>query len=132
MNASAARIEVLRDPTRPVVLVRLFGEFDTHDLKALRVALDGAVATRSETSVDLSRVAFMDARCSRELAVRSWADRDRLSLRNPSWQARASLRACGFTERPELRFAEEAHVTREAVEARGTTRNGRASLAGVA
>ena len=45
--------------------------------------------------VDLSRVAFLDVRCARELAVRSFRRGDNLTLRNPSWQARVSLEACG-------------------------------------
>ena len=45
--------------------------------------------------VDLSRVAFLDVRCARELAVRSLRRGNCLTLRNPSWQARASLEACG-------------------------------------
>ena len=125
----AAGIEVLREPNRLVVLVRLSGEFDAHDLEALREALDGAASPQGATFVDLSGVTFMDAPCGRELAAR--ARRDRLSLRNPSWQARASLGACGLAARSGSRPAGEPRGTRETAEIRGT-KDGTASLSGAA
>ena len=131
MKGWAAGIEVLRDPDRPVVLVRLSGEFDAHDLEALRQALDGAVGAQSATFVDLSGVTFMDAPCGRELAARSWARRARLSLRNPSWQARASLRSCGLAERSGCRSAGGPRGTRETAKARGT-KDGTTSFSGAA
>lgn len=76
--------------------VELHGEFDIFDLQRLRDVLEGALRTGAMVDVDLSRVAFLDARCARELAHRSLRRGDRLTLRNPSWQARASLEACGI------------------------------------
>lgn len=76
--------------------VGLRGEFDVSDLQPLRDVLDGALRTGTMIDVDLSGVAFLDARCARELAVRSLRRGDRLALRNPSWQARASLEVCGI------------------------------------
>lgn len=75
--------------------VGLRGEFDVSDLQPLRDVLEGARRTGAMIDVDLSGVAFLDVRCARELAVRSLRRGDRLTLRNPSWQARASLEACG-------------------------------------
>ena len=75
--------------------VGLRGEFDVSNLQSLRDVLEGARRTGAMIDVNLSRVAFLDVRCARELAVRSLRRDDRLTLRNPSWQARASLKACG-------------------------------------
>lgn len=132
MRGLGARIEVLRDLDRAVVRVRLSGEFDAHDLEALREALDGTVNTQSPTSVDLSGVTFMDARCGRELALRSRSTLDRLTLRNLSWQASASLRACRLAERSELRSGGDARGTGGGAEARTATKDGTANLVGVA
>ena len=79
---------------RPGVLVELFGEFDAHYLKSLRRVLDDASNSGSRVTVDLSRTTFLDLQCTRELAVQSRL-RDRLELRNPSWQAEVSLRVYG-------------------------------------
>lgn len=76
--------------------IGLRGEFDVSDLQPLRDVLEGALRTGTMIDVDLSGVAFLDAGCARELAVRSLRRGDRLTLRNPSWQARASLEACGI------------------------------------
>ncbi len=75
--------------------VGLRGEFDVSDLQSLRDVLEGALRAGTMIDVDLSGVAFLDARCAHELATRSLRQGDRLTLRDPSWQARASLEACG-------------------------------------
>ena len=75
--------------------VELHGEFDVSDLQRLRNVLEDVRRTGTIIEVDLSRVAFLDVRCAHELAVRSFRRGDCLTLRNPSWQARASLEACG-------------------------------------
>jgi hypothetical protein len=53
-------------------------------------------ALRESTLVDLSGVTFLDVGTSRELVVRSLPYAYRLTLRNPSWQVRASMMGCGF------------------------------------
>lgn len=90
-----ATIDKTGRPGRANTFVGLRGEFDVCDLQPLRDVLDDALRTGTMIDVDLSRVAFLDARCARELAVRSLRRGDRLTLRNPSWQARASLEVCG-------------------------------------
>ena len=84
---------------RSGVLIELCGEFDTGALESLREALDGASSSGLATYVDLSGVAFLDVRCALELAVRCPLHGDRLTLLNPSWQAVASFKACGFQGR---------------------------------
>lgn len=88
------------------VLVELSGEFDIHDLDALRKVLSVASSSAWSTYVDLSGVTFLDARCARELAVRS-RFRDPLILRDPSWQAKASLKTCGLVREAFASSAEE-------------------------
>lgn len=78
------------------VLVELRGEFDQHNLEDLRKALGAVVALRRSAIVDLSRVTFFDIGATRELTVRSCLYAYHLSLRNPSWEVRASVAACGF------------------------------------
>jgi anti-anti-sigma regulatory factor len=78
------------------ILVELSGEFDLGDLESLRTVVDGALSTGLPIWVDLSRVTFLDMRVAQELAVQSQLHRDRLMLRNPSWQVEASVGACGF------------------------------------
>ena len=78
------------------VLVELRGEFDQHNLEDLRETLNGVLALRRPTLVDLSRVTFLDVGTSRELAIRSQLYAHHLTLHNPSWQVRASVAACGF------------------------------------
>ena len=78
------------------ILVELRGEFDQHNLEDLREALGAVVALRRPAIVDLSRVTFFDIGATRELTVRSCLYAYRLSLRNPSWEVRASVAACGF------------------------------------
>jgi hypothetical protein len=76
------------------ILVELIGEFDIHDLGVLRKVLSLVLSARLPTHVDLSRVTFLDVGCARELATRSWLY-DHLMLRDPSWEAKASLKVCG-------------------------------------
>lgn len=85
-----------REKGDDVVLVELSGEFDLHDLENLREDLGGAVALRRQTVLDLSGITFLDVQSTRELAVLSQLYAHHLILRNPSWQVRASARACGF------------------------------------
>ena len=80
------------------VLVELRGEFDRHNLEDLRETLDAVLALRRQTVVDLSGVTFLDVGTTRELTIRSRLYAHHLTLRNPSPQVRASVRACGFEE----------------------------------
>ena len=79
---------------RAGILVELFGEFDIHDLGTLRKVLSLVLRARLPTHVDLSRVTFLEVRCARELATRSWLY-EHLMLRDPSWEAKTSLKVCG-------------------------------------
>ncbi len=78
------------------VLVELNGEFDTRDLHLLRKVLEEIPSLEPPVRVDLSRVMFLDARCARELAIRSRLYGGIFTLTDPSWQVRASFRACGL------------------------------------
>ncbi len=81
------------------VLIELTGEFDVHDLGTLRRTFDDTLSSGLPTYVDLSGVAFLDAACTRELAAQYhlYGLYGRLlALRDPSWQAEASFRTCGF------------------------------------
>ncbi len=81
------------------VLIELTGELDVHDLEPLRRIFDGTLNSGLPTYVDLSGVAFLDAACTREMAAqyRLYGLHGRLlALRDPSWQAEASFRTCGF------------------------------------
>lgn len=80
------------------VLVELRGEFDQHNLEDLREALSTVLALRRPTLVDLAGVTFLDVGATRELAIRSHLYAHHLTLRNPSWQVRASVAACGFEQ----------------------------------
>ncbi len=83
-------------PELTQVSLDLVGEFDAYDLESLREVLDGLLGLKEAVYVDLSGVSFLDVRCARELAIRSIRYGGRLVLRNPSWQAVSSLRACGY------------------------------------
>jgi anti-anti-sigma regulatory factor len=83
-------------PELTQVSLDLVGEFDAYDLESLREVLDGLLGLKEAVYVDLSGVSFLDVRCARELAIRSMLYGGRLVLRNPSWQAVSSLRACGY------------------------------------
>ena len=78
------------------VLVELRGEFDQHNLEDLRETLNGVLALRRPTLMDLSGVTFLDIGTSRELVIRSRLYGHHLILHNLSWQVRASMAACGF------------------------------------
>jgi hypothetical protein len=79
---------------RAGILIELIGEFDIHDLGTLRKVLSLVLSARLPTHVDLSRVTFLDVGCARELATQPWLY-DHLMLRDPSWEAKASLKVCG-------------------------------------
>ncbi len=76
------------------VKVELRGEFDLDSAPDLRSTLDNVASFRRPTTVDLSGVTFLDLQSTRELAVRSQLYSHHLTLVNPSWQARASVKAC--------------------------------------
>ena len=78
------------------LLVELRGEFDQYNLEDLQDVLSDVAALRRPTLVDLSGVTFLDIGATRELAIRSRLYAHHLALRNPSWQVRASVAACGF------------------------------------
>ncbi len=78
------------------MVVKLQGEFDHDNLTDLQETLSGVVSPRRPTWVDLSRVTFLDVGATRELTIRSRLYAHHLTLGNPSWQARASVAACGF------------------------------------
>lgn len=86
----------LREWDEGGVQVELWGEFDLHNLTALRDALSGVVALRRPTVVDLSGITFLDVGATRELTVLSRLYAHHLALRNPSRQVRRSVAACGF------------------------------------
>ncbi len=90
-------IEV-RERDEEDMLVGLRGEFDQHALEELRETLDGVVALRRPTVVDLSRVTFLDIGATRELTIRSRLYAHHLTLIGPSWQVRRSVAACGFED----------------------------------
>jgi anti-anti-sigma regulatory factor len=78
------------------VSVDLAGEFDAHDVERLCQVLDVLSHSREPACVNLSGVTFLDLGCARELASRSHPCGGCLTLHSPSWQAAASLRACGY------------------------------------
>jgi len=80
------------------MLVELKGEFDQHNLEDLQEALSNVVSLRRPAWVDLSGVTFLDVGATRELTIHSRLYAHHLALRNPSWQVRASVVACGFEE----------------------------------
>ena len=88
-------IEV-RERDEEGVLVELGGEFDRHDLKDLRETLDDVLSLRLPVALDLSGVNFLDVEATRELTIYSHLYSHHLTLRNPSWQVRASVAACGL------------------------------------
>lgn len=80
------------------ITVELRGEFDLSSAAELRSTLDHVAGFRKPMIVDLSGVTFMDLQSTRELAVRFQLYAHHLSLVNPSWQARASVKACKLEE----------------------------------
>ena len=86
------------------VLVKLRGEFDRHDLEDLSETLDDVLALRLPVALDLSGVDFLDVESTRELTVYSYLYAHHLTLRNPSWQVRASVAACGLGSWLDFRY----------------------------
>jgi anti-anti-sigma regulatory factor len=78
--------------------VELWGEFDLTSASELRSTLDNVASLRKPTTVDLSGVTFLDLQSTRELAIRSQLYAHHLTLVNPSWQARASVKAYRLQE----------------------------------
>lgn len=74
--------------------VGLRGELDLSTIDELREVLSAAASFRRPVVVDLSGVTFMDLQSTRELAVRSQLYAHQLTLLDPSWQVRSSVRAC--------------------------------------
>ena len=74
--------------------IELRGELDLASADELRITLDYVASFRKPMVVDLSGVTFMDLQSTRELAVRSQLYAHHLTVINPSWQARASVKAC--------------------------------------
>jgi anti-anti-sigma factor len=107
-------IEVRRKADGTLV-VELRGEFDLFAAEELKETLSGVAALRRPTVVDLSKVTFLDVQATRELAVRAQLYAHHLTLLDPSWQVRASVRACKLEDwvrfghsqdRPARRFLE--------------------------
>jgi len=78
------------------VVVALWGEFDIFSLRDLREALSGVSTIGRPALVDLSGITFLDLQSARELAVRSLLCAGRLSFREPSPEALASIKALGL------------------------------------
>jgi anti-anti-sigma regulatory factor len=78
--------------------VELWGEFDLFSLGDLRKTLGGVLRLRRPTLLDLARVTFLDLESARELAVRAQLYAHQLTLRNPSLQVMASLKAFGLED----------------------------------
>jgi hypothetical protein len=78
------------------VLVELWGEWDLFSLDDLRAALNSVLDLRRPTFVDLSAISFLDLESARELALRAQLYAHQLSLRNPSPQVIASVKAFGL------------------------------------
>ncbi len=78
--------------------VELRGELDIASATELRTTLDNVASFRKPTTIDLSGVTFLDLQSTRELAVRSQLYAHHLTLVNPSWQARASVKACKLAD----------------------------------
>lgn len=78
--------------------VELRGEFDLCSLEHLRKTLSAVLGLRQPTRLDLSGVTFLDLLSARELAVQAQLYGHYLTLSEPSWQVRASVRACGLEE----------------------------------
>ena len=78
------------------MLVELRGEFDLFALKPLGKVLSGVANLRRPTVIDLSGITFLDAYSIRELALHSQLYAHHFAFRNSSWQAAASMQACGL------------------------------------
>jgi hypothetical protein len=84
----------VRVPDHPGAPIELRGEFDLFELRSLVAALEVPAGSTDPVRIDLSGITFLDARCARELVVRSFPRGDRLTLDNASREAERSLRAC--------------------------------------
>ncbi|MGB3681729.1 MAG: STAS domain-containing protein [Rubrobacteraceae bacterium] len=91
--------------------IELGGELDLTSAAELRSTLDNVASLCKRTTVDLSGVTFLDLQSTRELAVRSHLYAHHLTLVNPSWQARASVKACKLQDW--VRFGRPAEKTLE-------------------
>ena len=76
------------------VKIELRGELDLFSIDDLRETLSGVASLRRPTTIDLSNVEFIDIQSTRELAVRSQLYAHHVTLLNPSWQVRRSVKAC--------------------------------------
>ena len=74
--------------------IELRGELDFTSATELRTTLDNVASLCKPTTLDLSGVTFLDLQSTREIAVRSHLYAHHLTLVNPSWQTRASIKAC--------------------------------------
>lgn len=92
MNGSVAVLR-RRDGDRPVVFVRLVGEFDVARWKLLRRVLSECMVAGQTTVLDLSGVTFLDTLCVRELALHSQLYGNLLT-QDPSPEAELSVAAC--------------------------------------
>lgn len=88
----------IRNSGNGAMEIELRGELDLRSFAELRSTLDYVASFRKPASVDLSRVTFLDLQSTRELAVRSQLYGHHLTLINPSWQARSSVKACKLQE----------------------------------
>jgi anti-anti-sigma regulatory factor len=96
-------IEV-RERGQEGMLVEFAGEFDRHDLKDLRETLNDVLSLRLPVALDLSGVNFLGVEATREVTIYSYLCSHHLTLRNPSWQVRASVAACGLGSWLDFRY----------------------------
>lgn len=80
------------------VRIDLWGEFDLASIDELSETLSNVASLRRPTTIDLSRVMFIDIQSTRELAVRSRLYAHHVVLLNPSWQVERSVEACKLTD----------------------------------
>ena len=88
------RIEVRGSHTGP--LVELWGELDIFCIEELKRVLTDVSSRPGPILVDLSGISFLDLQSARELAFRSLLYKHHLTLRNPSPQVIATVRALGL------------------------------------
>ena len=97
------------------VKIELWGEFDLSSIVELREVLGNVASLRRPTTIDLSRVVFMDIQSTRELAVRSQLYAHHVTLLNPSWQVEHSAKACKLEEWVRFEYREQ-HPSRPPLE----------------
>ena len=78
------------------LLVELWGELDIFCIGELKRMLTDVASRREPILVDLSGISFLDLQSARELAVRSLLYEHHLTLRKPSPQVMATVRALGL------------------------------------